>query len=201
MDLSALALFTITFASVLILPGPNSAFVMGQSIKYGFKGSIAAPLGFMSATGLHALIVFSGIGFVIQTLSPALIILKWLGVFYLLYLAFKAFTDTPSKVAVTSRKTSKLKMYYSSMIVSLTNPKALIANLMLFPLFIHGAQPFVPQAIALTFTAMAISLFVYGTYSLLASQLTTKLANTALASKLTGTLYLGAATALASKQT
>lgn len=200
MDLTSLALFALTFASVLILPGPNSAFVVGQSLKYGVGGSIVAPLGFMSATGLHAILVFSGVGVIVQQYSLALVILKWLGVLYLLYLAYKAFNNRGSKIEVTSETTSKLKMYLSAMFVSLTNPKALLASLMLYPLFVSQSQAFLPQATALTLTAMAISFCIYSSYGLAASALKDRLASSGLANKLTGCMYLGAAGTLASKQ-
>lgn len=201
MDLTSLALFSITFASVLILPGPNSAFVVGQSLKYGVVGSLAAPLGFMSATGIHAVLVFSGVGLVIQQYSIALVVLKWLGVFYLLYLAYKSFTSRTSKIEVSPKAISNSKMFLSAMFVSLTNPKALLASLMLYPLFVASSHSFLSQAVALTIAAMAISFTIYGSYGLVASALKNRLTNSALANKLTGSLYLGAAGALASKQT
>jgi homoserine/homoserine lactone efflux protein len=87
MELATLALFTLTFGSILILPGPNSAFAVGQSLKFGIVSSLVVPLGFMSATGIHALFVFSGIGLIVQEFSVALSILQWLGIIYLLWLA------------------------------------------------------------------------------------------------------------------
>ncbi len=200
MELTSWGLFAITFASVLFLPGPNSAFVIGQSLKYGAVGSIATPLGFMSATGLHAVFVFSGIGLIIQPYSVALVFLKWLGVLYLLFLTYKSFFKKPENIAIASKEMSKLKMYLSAMFVSLTNPKALLASLMIYPLFITQSRPIIPQAVVLSLTAMAISFFIYNTYGLAASALKNKLASSALANKLTGSFYLGAAGALASKQ-
>ena len=51
MELLSIFMFIVTFGAVLILPGPNSAFAVGQALKFGFFGSLAVPLGFMSATG------------------------------------------------------------------------------------------------------------------------------------------------------
>ena len=72
MDLAILFLFILTFGSILVLPGPNSAFAVGQSLKFGVISSLVVPLGFMSATGLHAIFIFSGIGLIIQEYSLAL---------------------------------------------------------------------------------------------------------------------------------
>lgn len=224
MEITTLALFIMTFGSILILPGPNSAFAVGQSLKYGAMASLVVSLGFMSATGLHALLVFSGIGLIVQEYSLLLSALKWLGIIYLLWLAYKSFTANASNIKgssikepgnkLSSNKESgtdipKLKMFSSAMLVSLTNPKALLASLMIYPLFLNSEQGYLSQAVILTLTAMAISFSIYAGYSLAASALKRRLAANALASnklgskmsanKLVGSLYLAAAGALASK--
>jgi homoserine/homoserine lactone efflux protein len=201
MELTTLALFVLTFGSILILPGPNAAFAVGQSLKFGVVNSFAVPLGFMSATGVHAIFVFSGAGLVIQKFSIALTALKWLGVLYLLWLAFKAYTSKPERLDVLPKEISKLKMYFSAMFVSLTNPKALLASIMVYPLFLSSEDSYFSQATILSVTAMAISFLVYSSYSLAAISFKNKLAGSKLANKIVGSLYLGSAGLLASKQT
>ena len=131
MDFTLLILFIFTFTSILVLPGPNAAFAAGQSLKYGIIKSLPVPLGFMAATGIHAFIVFSGLGLVVQKYATALIILKWVGAFYLIFLAFKAFTSKGSAVECSLKEISKSKMFLSAMLVSLTNPKAMLASVMI----------------------------------------------------------------------
>jgi homoserine/homoserine lactone efflux protein len=201
MELATLVLFILTFGSILVLPGPNSAFAVGQSLKFGVISSLVVPLGFMSATGLHALFIFSGIGLIIQEYSLALSILKWLGVLYLLWLAYKSFISKPSTIAVSPKEISKLKMYFSAMFVSLTNPKALLASLLVYPLFLSAEYAYTEQAVILSLSAMAISFSVYSSYSLAALALKNRLASSKLANKIVGSLYLGAASALAAKST
>ena len=199
MDLATLALFILTFGSILILPGPNSAFAVGQSLKFGVISSLVVPLGFMTATGLHALFVFSGIGLIIHEFTIALSVLKWLGILYLLWLAYKSFTSKLSKIEISPQEIPILKMYFSAMFVSLTNPKALLASLMVYPLFLSSEYAYSVQAVILSVSAMAISFSVYGSYSLAASALKNRLAGSKLANKVVGSMYLGAAGALATK--
>ncbi len=199
MDLTLIALFVVTFASVLILPGPNAAFSVAQSLKYGFLKSIFVPLGFMSATGIHAIIVFSGLGAIVQEHAFVLVVLKWIGVAYLLFLAFKAFTSRPSKVDSSLLVTSKLKMYQSALLVSLTNPKAFLASVLIYPLFVSTEGSYLFQAIVLTVFAMVISFTVYSMYGLLSSVFKDKLAGSSLANNIVGGLYVGAASVLAGK--
>lgn len=199
MDLTLLALFVVTFASILVLPGPNAAFSVAQSLKYGFSKSIYVPLGFMSATGLHAIVVFSGIGVIIQEYALSLVILKWIGVAYLLCLAFKAFTSQPLNVDRSPLLISKFRMYQSALFVSLTNPKAFLASLLTYPLFVSAEHSYPFQALVLTVFAMAISFTVYSMYGLLSSVFKDKLASSSVANKFVGGLYTSAAVILAAK--
>jgi len=199
MDLTLLALFVVTFTSVLILPGPNAAFSVAQSLKYGFLKSIYVPLGFMSATGFHAILVFSGLGVLVQEYAFLLVLLKWIGVAYLLFLAFKIFTSQPSKVGRSPLVASKFKMYQSALLVSLTNPKAFLASVLIYPLFVSNEGSYLFQAFVLTVCAMAISFTVYSMYGLLSSVFKDKLAGSSLANKIVGSLYVGAAGVLAGK--
>jgi len=199
MDITILALFVLTFSSILILPGPNSAFAVGQSLKFGVASSLVVPLGFMSATGLHAILVFSGIGVFVQEYTVALSVFKWVGIIYLLWLACKSFISKPSKIEVSPKEIPKRRMYFSAMFVSLTNPKALLASLMVYPLFVTPYYSYLTQAAILSLTAMAISFTVYASYSLAASALKGRLSGNKLANKIVGSMYLGAAGALATK--
>lgn len=199
MELATLSLFILSFTSILILPGPNSAFAVGQSLKFGVSSSVVVPLGFMSATGIHAFFVFSGIGLIVQKATISLVILKWLGVIYLLWLTYKSFKSKPSKVNVSPQEISKPKMYFSAMLLSLTNPKALLASLMLYPLFLNTDYSYTSQAITLSLTAMTISFLVYSLYSLTASTLQKKLTSNRFANKIVGAMYLSAAGTLAFK--
>ena len=201
MDLTLLTLFIFTFASILVLQGPNAAFAAGQSLKYGIIKSLPVPLGFMAATGIHAVIVFSGLGLVVQKYATALIILKWLGVFYLIYMAFKAFTSKGAAIECSPKETSKTRMFLSAMLVSLTNPKAILASVMIYPLFMSAQHSHMFQAVVLSISAMAVSFTVYSSYSVVASALKNGLVSSRFANKVVGSLYLGAAGALALKQT
>ncbi len=201
MDLTSLILFIVTFTTILILPGPNAVFSIAQSLEYGAFKSIFVPLGFMTATGIHAVLVFSGLGIIIQEFSILLVLLKWLGVAYLLFLAFKSFKANPSSYVVSGKPISKYKMFKSALIVSLTNPKALLASLMVYPVFISQEGTFLSQAFTLTVCAMGVSFTVYSLYAVIASAFKNKVSSTGIANKLVAFLYTVAAGVLVTKQT
>lgn len=199
MDSGLLMAFIPTFAAVLALPGPNAAFAVGQSLKYGIRKSLAVAVGFMLATCVHAVIVLSGLGVLIESYAGALEVIKWCGVVYLVYLAKKSFFSKEGIVVVSPQTMTVRKMIISAMLVSLTNPKALLASLMIYPLFIAGSEGYVLQAVALVATAMFVSFAIYAAYIVAAYKLGKHLSRSELASKVVAAFYLGAAGLLASK--
>ena len=201
MSLELLLLFSVTFTSILILPGPNVMFAVGQSLKYGFWGSVYVPCGFMASTGIQAAFVFSGLGILISKYAQVLLFFKWVGVAYLLYLAYKVFFNKRKTVEGQGKELSRSKMFITAMLFSLTNPKALLASVLTYPLFISSEYSYTPQALSLALCAMAISFTVYGAYSISASVFKRRLIKNKWGSKFVGGMYLIAAGTLVSKST
>jgi len=198
MDASLLVLFACTFLPAVAIPGPNAAFAVAQSIKYGHKKAMLAPLGFAAATAIHVTLIFSGVGLLVAKHSEIFILLKWVGVSYLFYLAYKSFRNTSHTVFVNDVEVSILKIFSHSILVSLTNPKAILVGVLVFPLYINHQIPFAPQAVAIGLTAMLISFLVYSAYVICAVSLASKLKTSKAANQLVGSIYGGAGLALAS---
>jgi threonine/homoserine/homoserine lactone efflux protein len=197
MDFQLWILFCVVFLSAAILPGPNVAFSMAQALDHGFKESFPGAIGFGLASGGHAVIVLSGLGILVRDNPGILFWLKWLGVVYLLYLAFKALRSHSQVAVATSRKRTPLQMFTGAMIVSFTNPKGILTNIILFPTFIDKGLPYIPQCIALVATAIFISTSVYALYMLMAGHAAKILRTKRQMSVVTGVLYVGVAAAIA----
>jgi len=80
MESYLIVLFIITFVPAVAMPGPNAAFAVAQSLAYGAKVAIMAPVGFAVATAIHVTLILSGVGLIISKYTEAFILLKWLGV-------------------------------------------------------------------------------------------------------------------------
>jgi len=198
MDASLLMLFALTFVPAVAIPGPNAAFAVAQSIKYGYKKAMLAPLGFAAATAIHVTLIFSGVGFLVARYAEVFILLKWVGVVYLFYMAYKAFKSVANSVVACEIEVSPLKIFSYSILVSLTNPKAILVGVLVFPLYISSNAPFAPQAVAIGLTAMLISFVVYTVYVLSALSLANKLRTNKSSNRVVGSIYVGAGIALAS---
>ncbi len=198
MELSLWLLFIVTFSSTLAIPGPNAAYAIGQTLTYGPKQGVVAAAGFALASGLNLVIVMTGLGLILSQFMNILIYLKWIGVCYLLYMAYKAFKADPASPK-PSGEIKNSRVFVFAIMVSLSNPKVVLFNMMLLPLFLVPEKPLFLQGSVITLTGTILSFFVYSAYALFASKFISKL-KTKTANKVVGTAYLGAAGALASIQ-
>ncbi len=198
MDFSLWLLFIVTFSSALAIPGPNAAYAIGQTLSYGPKQGIVASAGFAFASGLNLVIVMTGLGLILSQFMNILIYLKWMGVGYLLFMAYKAFKAGPAS-SKPSGEIKNSRVFAFAVMVSLSNPKVILFNLMLIPLFLVPEKSILLQGAVITMTGTVLSFFVYSAYALFASKFISKL-KTRTANKVVATAYLGAAGALASIQ-
>ena len=198
MEFSLWLLFLVTFSSTLAIPGPNAAYAIGQTLTYGPKQGIIASAGFAFASGLNLVIVMTGLGLILSQFMNVLIYLKWIGVCYLIFMAYKAFRAGPASPK-PSGEVKNSRVFAFAVMVSLSNPKVVLFNLMLLPLFLVPEKALLMQGVVITLTGTVLSFFVYSAYALFASKFISKL-KTKTANKVVGTAYLGAAGALASIQ-
>lgn len=189
MDLNLLLLFSVAFTSAVAVPGPNVAFAVAQALKHGIRTTLPGAFGFGLATAVHATVVLSGVGLLIQDNRWVLTYLRWIGAIYLAYLAFSAFFSKSGPSDAQAENSSPKKMFVDSFFVSLTNPKGWLASLLTYPSFISPFFPYTTQAIALSLTAMIISLSIYGGYMFLAHKARAAFDNKSALNKITGVIY------------
>ncbi len=195
MDLSLWLLFIVTFVSALAIPGPNAAYAIAQTLSHGPKQGLFAAAGFAFASGLNLVIVMTGLGLILSQAMNILIYLKWVGVAYLLFMAYKTFKADP----LAAKPEVEIKTYKSfgiAVMISLSNPKIVLINMMLLPLFLVPEKSLVIQGAVITLTGAVLSFMVYTVYALLASRFIARL-KTKTANRIVGSAYTCAAGALA----
>ena len=195
MTISLWLLFVVTFVSALAIPGPNAGYAIAQTLTNGPKSGLLASTGFALASGLNLLIVMAGLGLLLANNMHILIYLKWVGVGYLLFMAYKVFTANPSSQN-TKPDTSKTRIFLFAILVSLSNPKVVLINMMLLPMFLSPDKPILIQGTVIVATGTVLSFFVYSAYALFASRFMSKLKSKT-TNKIVGAIYTSAAGALA----
>ena len=198
MDIALWATFCIMFSSALVIPGPNVAFSVAQSLHYGARRASAAAIGFALGTGVHATVVLSGVGILAQRYSSIMYVIKWGGIALIALQAVKALRTKPAELTVNEiTEATPKELLFGAIAVSCTNPKGLIASLLLYPAFVNPRLPYLQQALILSFTAMTLSLLVYGSYVQIAGKAKGLFKNRTAINRFVGVIYIGVTIALA----
>ncbi|PTY37075.1 lysine transporter LysE [Saccharospirillum sp. MSK14-1] len=134
-----------TAATLLNLsPGPDMAFILGQTARYGRKGGVAAMLGIWTGAGGHVLMAALGLTAVLATSATVFTVIKWIGAAYLVWLGIQALLSRGGSYESTVAE-SGLKpwnLYREGVLVSLLNPKVAVFFLAFLPQFVvPGAGP------------------------------------------------------------
>lgn len=95
MELSTFIYFLLSSVLITIAPGPDNLYLLAKSISDGAKQGITLAAGLASGIIFHTTLVIIGVAAVIASTPVAFQLLKYLGAFYLFYLARQAYSAKP----------------------------------------------------------------------------------------------------------
>lgn len=124
-------------------PGPDMAFILGQTARDGIRTGFAAMFGIWSGAFLHVVFAAIGLSAIVATSATAFAVVKWIGAGYLVWLGIQAWrsNDAEDKQKVRS-STSRLAIFRQGVLVAALNPKVAIFFLAFLPQFVvKGAGP------------------------------------------------------------
>ncbi|VVB44607.1 Amino acid transporter [Beijerinckiaceae bacterium RH AL1] len=187
-------------AAVFLLsgtPGPNMLHIMRKSAEVGFRASVPAMLGCLSA--LMSVLVLSAIGLAAAFAAvPAVFdVLRYAGIVYLIYLGVKAWRADVGPMHFTEGRPPSLgpwKLYRGGFLVGITNPKLIIFATAFLPQFINGAAPQTVQFVILLTTYGAIELGWYVVYAIGGSSLARSLQRPSwrrVFNRISGSIFVG----------
>ncbi|HBE79756.1 MAG TPA: homoserine lactone transporter [Firmicutes bacterium] len=142
-------LFVISGIILNITPGPDTFYVLGQSISQGKRAGILSLLGIESATLIHTMVVAFGLAVLFAKSALAFGILKYMGAAYLIYLGGRSIFGRSEVSFVKEHQAEKrLKIYLQGFFTSLFNPKVILFFLAFLPQFVssrnsYGVFPFI----------------------------------------------------------
>ena len=169
MSLTTWWLFLTATFLVSAAPGPNMLLILNQSVRHGFRRSIAGMLGCMSALLIMLTISAAGVGLVLLR-SPVLFdVLRYSGAAYLVYLGYKVWTAPVHEVGVNADKgrvESNWVLYRTAFLTAASNPKALLFAVAFLPQFINASAPQLPQIVVLLATFSVVEMLWYCIYAL-----------------------------------
>lgn len=187
-----------------ITPGPAILLVASHSLQFGIAKSIVTIFGNISGLFLMSALSVAGLSALIFASSLAFSIIKIIGAFYLLYLGIRLWRfglKGNSNNIYNSSKSHSLSLYTQGLLISLTNPKAIVFTIALFPQFISTTEPLLIQFSVLVITFMGLSFSCLFSYSVLAHKAKESSGNIlekTWVGKLFGGAFVGAGVLLAS---
>ncbi|PWW42954.1 LysE family translocator [Chromohalobacter israelensis] len=138
----------LAFLSAAVLlnlsPGPDIAFMLGQTLRSGRRHGFAAMLGGWSGTALHVAMAAAGLSAILATSALAFSVIKWVGAVYLIWLGVKMLLSKGDSFISNGRdRDAKAQsVYWQGVLVSALNPKVAVFFLAFLPQFVvEGAGP------------------------------------------------------------
>lgn len=195
------------FCSIALLatatPGPAALLVSINSLSFGFKKSLATVLG--NVTGLFIMSTLSvlGLSTIVLHSTIAFTVVKLFGAAYLAYLGFKLWRNGIGNIetgSIIESKVSTATLYKQGILISLTNPKAVIFTTALFPQFIVATEPLIFQFSVLVLSFMLLSFICLSSYAFVAQRAKARAMNTQAQQylgKTFGATFIGAGCVLA----
>tara|TARA_B100001250_G_scaffold104847_1_gene88464 strand:- start:205 stop:819 length:615 start_codon:yes stop_codon:yes gene_type:complete len=157
---------------LFITPGTPRIVIISYSMNYGVSKCIWSAFGDVTANLFQATLVIFVIG---SFFSENLIILnlfKWIGIIYLLYLAYDIYKSHPKDISKQGTiKKSNLSFFKDGFIVAGTSPKAWMFFPFIFPQFIDFNSNYLIQFIILITTYIVLDFLSLIGYALLAQKL------------------------------
>ena len=121
-----------------LAPGPDIAFILGQTARGGRKTGFAAMAGIWTGAFGHVLMAAAGLSAILATSAVAFSVVKWVGAGYLIWLGIQALrSDGSGFIAEGIKSSAKLMpIYRQGVVVALLNPKVAIFFLAFLPQFV-----------------------------------------------------------------
>ena len=189
--------------ALALAPGPDNLFVLAQSALHGRTAGVQVTLGLCTGLAVHTAAVALGVAAIVQTSAVAFSALKFVGVGYLLYLAWHAFRAGKANVERDENpQPSGRSLYLRGVVMNVTNPKVAIFFLAFLPQFADPALGSVALQLACFGAVFAVAaLIVFVSLSFAAGSLgawfsRSSRAQTAL-NRIAGTVYVALALRLA----
>lgn len=149
------------FAGALLVaagsPGPSIAALVARVISKGFRDVLPFLAAMWIGEAIWLSLAVFGLAIVAQSFHYAFVVVKWAGVAYLIYLAWKMWTaPVETEGNEMPREDSPWRLFAAGMAVTLGNPKIMMFYLALLPTIIDLASVTVVGWLELTVTMAAV---------------------------------------------
>ena len=165
--MSVFLLFALTVIPLIFTPGPDMLFilsqVMGKDAKAGMMATVGVCLGYL----VHSVLVALGIAAIIVSFPILFETIRWLGIAYLLFLAFSLIKSVFNTQRLAIEKKNTAKPIQKGFFTALLNPKGMLIYFAILPQFIDKTGNTVSQGLILSFIFIGLCFVVYCSLSVI----------------------------------
>ncbi len=191
--------FVLATAVLILIPGPNAALIVANSVARGTRFGLMTVAGTSAAVVVQLCLTALGLTAVLGALAVWFEWIRWIGVAYLLFLGIRQWrAPVVDLTRAVPQPRSARKVAMRGFLVGLTNPKTLLFYGAFFPQFLDPARPIGPQIGLLCATFLLIAVVLDSGWALAAGRARRLLmARPRLRNRLSGGCLIGAGMGLA----
>tara|TARA_A100001011_G_scaffold62738_1_gene62855 strand:- start:352 stop:966 length:615 start_codon:yes stop_codon:yes gene_type:complete len=151
---------------LFITPGAPRVLIVSHTLNYTLRRSVWTAFGDISANIFQGILVVFFIGTFLKNNPEILNTLKWIGIFYVAYLAYDTYTSKIKSIELGIKDSkSRFSFYKDGFLVAGLSPKAIIFFGTIFSSFIDFSSDYISQFLILMVTYVTldfITLMIYG---------------------------------------
>ncbi len=191
--------FVLATVILILIPGPNAALIVANSVGRGTRYGLLTVAGTSSAVVVQLGLTAAGLTAVLSVLAVWFEWIRWVGVAYLLFLGLRQWFARPVDLArIAPQRRSIRVIALRGFLVGLTNPKTLLFYGAFFPQFLDLRRPIGPQVAVLCLTFLVIAVVLDSGWAVAAGRARYLLAaRPRLRNWLSGSCLIGAGVGLA----
>lgn len=163
--------FVLTTLVVVATPGTGALYTITAGLSRGTRASLVAAAGCTLGIVPHMVAAITGLAAVLNSSAAAFLTLKYLGVAYLLVLAWQTWRDkTPLTVEQYAGSRSNWRVVRTAVLINMLNPKLTIFFFAFLPQFVQpGSEYALIRMLALSAIFMLVTLIVFALYGTFAA--------------------------------
>jgi len=163
--------FLLTSLIVVATPGTGAIFTLAAGLTRGAGAAVVAALGCTVGIVPHVAAAITGVAALLHTSALAFSVLKYLGVAYLLYLAWATLREKGAlSVDEGEAQVSSGRTIRTAVLINLLNPKLTIFFFAFLPQFVTPGEPYeILHMLGLSAVFMAMTFAVFALYGVFAA--------------------------------
>ncbi len=178
MTLAGFVAYSGALAIAAAIPGPGVTALVARALGSGFRSSLFMSLGLILGDLTYLTAVVLGLAFLAQTFGTVFLVIKWLGVAYLAFLAWSFWRSgiTAEKVEAQRGAGGAFSSFMAGLLLTLGNPKTMVFYIALTPTIVDLQSITLGDYGILAALTIATLLLVLIPYLILAAKARTLLA-------------------------